>query len=304
MISIIVPIYNGSNVIVRCLKSILNQSYKDLEIVLVNDGSTDNSLEILKEYRKIDKRIILINQINKGVAAARNTGLKNCTGDYFLFVDADDWIENDMIEKMMSLLKEDTDIVFCNSDHAEKKDDVKKINCPRIEEWNAKKQQLEFMKHQRMTGMLWNKLIRRELTNGIFFNEETGYGEDAEFLWEILKKSKQMIVTDEILYHHVLDTNSISHQTFNEKKYSAIPMWEKILKEVEIDFPNLKDLAVERLMCAAVFSLYEIKKCKYSNKAKIKHLKSITRKYIRIFIKSKNISIKFKLFGLMMCVKT
>ncbi|MDC7288807.1 glycosyltransferase [Blautia schinkii] len=302
MVSVIVPVYNAANVISRCVDSIINQTYKDIEVILVNDGSTDKTYQILEKYRYRDSRVCLVSQRNKGVAAARNTGLEYCKGEYFLFVDADDWIEKDMIQKMISLVDEDTDIVFCNSDHAESPDEVIKRICSKNEVWDRKQQQLEFMKHQRMTGMLWNKLIRRDLSERIFFNEKTGYGEDAEFLWKILQKSKKMIVTDEVLYHHVLNANSISHQTFNDKKYSAIPMWKQIVEDVCIRYPDLSSLAIERLMCATVYSLYEIKKSKYNNEIQIKNMKNITRRYIGDFVKSKNISMKFKIFAVIMCI--
>ena len=298
MISILVPIYNAENCIKRCLDSILGQTYRDLEIVLINDGSKDNSLSIIQGYSKRDKRIKIINQENQGVASARNTALRNATGEAILYVDADDWIEPEMIEKMCSLMDKNIDIVFCGSDHAEEKKTVKRVSDIRYEVWSQEEQQQEFMLHQKMTGMLWNKLIRRSLTEEVYFDERVGYGEDAQFLWKILKKSKKMIVTNEILYHHVLDENSISHQTFNEKKYTAIPMWEEITQEVKRDYPKYVKLAKERLMSAAVFSCYEIKKSHYKNEEQEQHLKKIVRENLWEFVKSDNISCKMKLYAI------
>jgi glycosyltransferase involved in cell wall biosynthesis len=301
MVTIIVPIYNSEKYIKRCLDSVCAQSYTDLEIILVNDGSTDNSLNILQEYAESDNRIKVVNQENKGVAAARNTGLRNATGDFILYVDSDDWIEKNMVQRMLELM-EDADIVFCSSDHADSSEKVEKEDSQNIEIWNQKKQQSEFMKHKRMTGMLWNKLIRRTLTTGISFNEKTGYGEDAEFLWKVLKRSKKMVVTNEILYHHVLEDSSISHLTFSDKKYSAILMWESIVAEVEKEYPQLLNLAKERLMCAAVYSLYEIRCVGYANKKQIKYMRQIARKGIINFLKSSNISMKFKLYAIAVCL--
>lgn len=164
--------------------------------------------------------------------------------------------------------------------------------------WDQQRQMLEFMKHKRMTGMLWNKLIRRSITDGCWFNEKTGYGEDAEFLWKIIKKSRKMVVTNEVLYHHVLEDTSISHLSFSEKKFSAIPMWEAINEEVEKQYPELLELAQERLMCAAVFSMYEARGCGYKDKEQIAHMRRITRKYLRVFLKSKDVSKKFRLYAI------
>lgn len=301
MVSVLIPAYNAEKTINRCIESILHQTYENIEVIIVNDGSTDNTLSILYNYAKNDRRIAIYNQTNKGVSVTRNVCLKNAHGDYVLYVDADDWIEANMIQQMLELMK-DADIVFCESDHAETSEQVESVDNVKIECWDQKTQLYEFMKHKRMTGMLWNKLIRRSLTDDVWFNEKTGYGEDAEFLWKILKKSGKMVVMNEILYHHVLTDTSISHLSFSEKKYSAIPMWENINKEVEKEYPDLLGLARERLMSAAIFSLYEAKKCGYKNKIHITHMRKIAGKYIGAFLKSPNVSKKFKLYALAVCM--
>lgn len=322
MVSVIVPVYNAQQYLRRCLDSIVGQSYRDIEIVLVDDGSTDRSPMILQRYKNLDGRVRLYRQENRGVAAARNTGLARAEGDFFLFVDADDWIETNALETLVSLMDEKTDIVLCGSDQASKpeeiredpqntdgrdEDDAAAKQCShtvpgREELWDHDQQLYEFMKHQRLTGMLWNKLIRRSTTEGIQFNEKTGYGEDAEFLWKVLKRSRQMVVTDEVLYHHVMEDGSISHLSFSDRKYSAIPMWESINREVEQECPDLLPLARERLMCATVFSLYEARQCRYQNKEQIAHMRAIARKYLMSFLRSPNVSGKFKLYASAVCV--
>ena len=301
MVSILIPAYNAEKTINRCLDSILCQTFQDIELIIVNDGSTDSTLSILSNYAENDKRIIVYNQPNQGVSAARNTGLRNASGDYILYVDSDDWIEPNMIQRMVDLI-EDADIVFCGNDYSETPGQVECIGNVKIEYWNQQQQMLEFMKHKRMTGMLWNKLIRHNITEGSWFNEKTGYGEDAEFLWRILKKSQKMIVTNEILYHHVMEQSSISHLSFSDKKYSAIPMWESVNKDVAENYPVLLPLARERLMCAAVYSLYEVRHSKYNDKDVIKQMRSIVRKYIWSFLKTANVSRKFKFYAVAACL--
>ena len=104
-ISVLVPIYNAEKYIEKCLDSIVNQTYENIEIVLIEDGSTDNSLEIIKEYSKQDKRIKIISIKNNGVADARNKALENATGDYVTFVDSDDYVEKDYVETLYTNLK-------------------------------------------------------------------------------------------------------------------------------------------------------------------------------------------------------
>ena len=301
MVSVLIPAYNAEKTISRCLDSILCQTYRDIELIIVNDGSKDNTLFILSDYAKKDDRIVVCNQPNQGVASARNTGLRNANGNYILYVDADDWIEPNMIQRLMDLIG-DADIVFCGNDHSETPGQVEGVDDAKIEYWNQQQQMLEFMKHKRMTGMLWNKLIRRNITEDSWFNEKTGYGEDAEFLWKILKKSHKMVVTNEILYHHVMEQSSISHLSFSDKKYSAIPMWESVNKDVAENYPMLLPLARERLMCAAVYSLYEVRYCKYNNKEEIKHMRSIVRKHIWSFLKTASVSMKFKFYAVATCL--
>lgn len=299
MISVIVPVYNAEHFLNRCIDSILAQTYQNFELILVDDGSTDCSLKVLREYAEKDKRINVISQQNKGVSGARNTGLQIAKGEYFLYVDADDWIEENMLETLLSAGKrENADIIMCKSDHAETKTDVINTQTTEVESWNQNTQKYEFMKHKRLTGMLWNKLIRRSLSNEVWFNEKTGYGEDAEFLWKILKASQKMIVLNTILYHHVLEETSISHLSFSDKKYSAIPMWEKIVNEVLKEDPELINLAKERLMSATVFSMYEARNCKYNNRTQIKHMRKIVRKNLGVFLCSENVSMKFKLYAI------
>lgn len=299
MVSVIVPVYNAEKYLRRCIDSILSQTYKNFELIIVNDGSTDNSLRILKEYANSDSRIKLINQENKGVAGARNTGISLVKGKYFLYVDADDWISEDMIECLVSLAEpENADIVMCASDQASERRDIADKDKINIEIWNQNDQRYEFLEHKRMTGMLWNKLIKYSIAEKIQFNEKTGYGEDAEFLWKLLKNSQKMIVTNKILYHHVMEESSISHLEFSSKKYSAIPMWEGIVEDVYRDYPELSALVIERLMSAAVFSMYEARKSRYKNKDQIKHMRQIVRANLGAFLRSCNVSKKFKIYAI------
>ena len=114
LISVIVPVYNVEQYIHQCVDSILSQTYKNLEIILVDDGSPDNCPAICDEYARNDDRVKIIHQENGGISAARNSALDLCTGEYIAFVDSDDWIESNAYEEMMSeMQKKDLDVVFC-----------------------------------------------------------------------------------------------------------------------------------------------------------------------------------------------
>lgn len=115
MISIIIPVYNIEKYLSRCIESVLDQTYQNLEAIFVNDGSTDNSLKILEEYQKKDKRIKIINKENAGSGAARNDGIEQSKGEYLAFLDSDDWYEKDFLERLYKNLKENnSEIAMCN----------------------------------------------------------------------------------------------------------------------------------------------------------------------------------------------
>lgn len=301
MVSVLVPVYNAEKFLDRCVESILKQTYSDFELILANDGSTDLSLARCMVYANRDSRVKVFNHENVGVAATRSKLLDAATGNYIIYIDADDWIEENMFERMIQL-SQDRDIVFCGRDFARNRQEIEHVNSLVTEEWNQKRQMLEFMRHKHMTGCLWNKMIKREVIGDIRFNEQTGYGEDAEFLWSVLKRSESMVVTNEILYHHVLEDSSISHLSFSMKKYTAIPMWEKIVSDVRMDYPELLKLANERLVSTAVYSMYEIHQCGYKNEQQTQYMRKLIRYHIIPFICSKNISVKFKLYALAICV--
>lgn len=301
MVSVIVPVYNSEKYIEKCLRSILGQTYGELEIILINDGSTDHSKDILEKYAAQDKRIKIVNQENQGVAVARNMGLDNADGDYILYVDSDDWIESNMIARLVELSK-DVDIVYCGNDNAISSDTAKKQDTIETELWKHDKIICEFVKHRMISGMLWNKLIRRNLTIGCRFNPKTGYGEDAEFLWQVLQNTESMLVTNEILYHHVPDDRSISHLSYSAKKYSAIPMWEKINADVAANYPQYIKYAKVSLMCAAVYGMFEARQCGYKKKNHIEHMREIARKNMGCFLSADYISKKYKLYAIAVCL--
>ena len=127
-LTVIVPVYNSSKYLKKCIESILEQTYVNTEIILVNDGSTDNSIDICKEFKQIDNRIIVIDKENGGVASARNAGLEVATGSYVAFVDSDDYVEKDMYETMIEALNNNNaDIVECGFNQINIEENKKKI---------------------------------------------------------------------------------------------------------------------------------------------------------------------------------
>lgn len=298
-ISIIIPVYNAEKFLNRCLGSVLGQTYENVEVVAVNDGSGDGSLAILKACAEKDSRVRVVDQKNAGVATARNAGLSNATGEYILFVDADDWIEVDMAAALLALLEKtpNADIAVCASDYAETPAEAVHVRTPNVEVWGENRHKREFLAHQRLQGMLWNKLIRASLFEGVAFDSTVGYGEDAQIMWKILRGCRNMVVTDQVYYHHVIEPTSISNQRFSPKKYAAVKVWREIEGDIRKNQPELQTLATERLAFYAAFTLYEMYTAEYADAAAEEDFLGDVRKNFVILMKAPSISIKTKVFA-------
>ena len=211
-VSLVVAVYNLEKYIVECLESIINQTFKDVEIICVNDGSKDNSLGILEEYAKKDSRIKIITQINQGSGAARNTGLAAASGDYIQFLDGDDYFEPDMIEKLYNLAKScNADISACSS---RKVDDEGNITETRNPNSPINLLKLPFNKpfsykdfpndfFDLLGAVPWNKLYRRQmlLEYGLKFPKLTG-PDDLTFVFMAQACAEKIIVIDDELINY------------------------------------------------------------------------------------------------------
>lgn len=299
MVSIIIPVYNAEKFLDRCLGGVLRQTYQDIEVVAVNDGSKDGSEALLYRYAELDSRVRVISQENAGVATARNVGLANASGEYILFVDADDWIEPDMIEAMLELLEqtEGADIAVCAGDYAETPEDAVHILKPQVEIWDPQRQKQEFLMHQRLQGMLWNKMIPAELFRGLTFDPTVGYGEDAQIMWKVLARCRNMVLTNQVYYHHVIEPTSISNRRFSPRKYAAIRVWQEIQADTAEKYPEMTVLATERLAFYAAYTLYEMYSAGYDDEAAEVEFLSIVRMHLMALMKASTISLKTKMFA-------
>ena len=207
-ISIIIPVYNVEQYLMQCLDSVVNQTYKNLEIILVNDGSTDNSGKICDEYNLKDSRIKVVHKENGGISSARNEGLKLSTGSYVAFVDADDYLEKQYIEK---LVETDADIAVCSfykeyPFNSEKNIIINKKTLKTKDEFIY-----DILSFQKALGCAWGKLFNTKFLkeNNIFFNENLKVAEDAEFCLISVQYNPKIVYIPEILYHYNFSSVSI-----------------------------------------------------------------------------------------------
>lgn len=256
-ISIIVPIYNVELYLRRCLDSILNQTYSNLEIILVDDGSTDKSGKICDEYAKNDSRIKVIHKNNGGLSDARNEGLKIARGKYVGFVDSDDWIELDMYECLYDMLQKfDADISICGANSVDNKkrefNTGKEIQCIKgykditiFEDSQIMKAHLHF-KNEINSGV-WNKLYKREIVDGIEFPVAKLY-EDVFTMYKYLDRATRVVKTRAHKYNYFQRKDSICRQTFSIRNFDSIEGNRVRYFFVKKNYPKLEPLARKRVL--------------------------------------------------------
>ena len=208
LVTIIVPVYNTEKYVEKCLESIVNQTYQKLEVILVDDGSTDKSKEICIRYKEKDDRIKLIEQKHGGVGKARNTALENVKGKYVYFLDSDDYLENDCIEKLLAKLKEtNSDIVICgyNRVYNEK---IEKFIVQKNETLNNLELLKRILEVQGGFGYCCGKLWKIETIKDIKFNTDLKIAEDALFCMETCKNMEKIYIMNEALYNYKFNENS------------------------------------------------------------------------------------------------
>lgn len=212
MVSVIIPVYNAEKTLEKCINSILHQTYVNIEIILVNDGSTDNSLNICCKMRDCDSRIRIINKKNAGVSSARNIGIESATGEYCCFVDSDDWIEKDHVESLMANIAG----VDCVISGYIKEAGTQRSECQlmplKINLYDIKEQAVGAMFWNGFIHPCWNKLFRREIlvNNKILFETEIHISEDSLFCLKYLSYCRSMRLISEMTYHYKIDKGSYS----------------------------------------------------------------------------------------------
>lgn len=235
LISIIVPVYKVEKYIGKCLESIICQTYRYIEIIVVIDGSPDNSLSICNQYASMDSRIKIINKENGGLASARNAGIEVSKGSFISCVDSDDWIDKDMIESLYNdILKYDADMSVCNF-YLERGSNskIKKTRGPNIELLDKEYAIKYALLPEKYYGFSWNKMYKRSLIGEQRFNEKILKGEDSPFTCQYILKTKKVVYNKIPKYHYRIDTMSITRCAFNTKKLTVLDSYFSIITLLE-----------------------------------------------------------------------
>lgn len=221
LISIIIPVYNASKYIERCLKSIIEQTYKIIEIIVVDDGSTDNSIDIAKEFLKFDNRIRIIQKKNSGVSDSRNLGIDNAQGEWICFVDSDDYIEKDYVETLYNYaIKNDVYIVYsgirvingtevtlktnnCGTKILEN-DSIKDVMRSLIDNSTLEDSNIDLQ----VLGYPFTKLLKKSIVKDIRFERDISIREDALFNMDVLDNAHKILFVEYAGYNYIIHSNS------------------------------------------------------------------------------------------------
>lgn len=295
-ISVVVPVYNTSKYLSRCLRSILSQSFEEIEIIIINDGSTDNSLEIIKEYSYLDNRIIIINKKNGGLSSARNEGIKIARGEYVVNIDSDDWIEQDYFKDMYNIAKEkNADIVvsdfyvdFSNNNIDYKKD----LNLENNSIISGQIYIEKFLNNE-IFPAVWNKMFRLDLykNNNILHPVEISLGEDLVATLKLAHYAKTIAKNNKAYVHYMQNDDSITKSSPTKKIYELISAF-KILNlffDKKINFDRKK---IENYGCWLYNINYNIDE-KYYKEAIVEYIKLCQK--IKIG-KSNNLGFKLNIY--------
>lgn len=289
-LSIIVPVHNCEKYIEKCINSILNQTFKDFELILVNDGSSDNSGKVCDYFKEADSRIKVIHQKNMGVSVARNVGLDISNGKYIGFIDGDDYIEKDMYEFLYSNIKKyEAEVAICGIENIFIKNDGSEKLIHQTSDFsgvkilNGEEAFSESLKSKIFSVNPVNKLFDKKLFEGERF-PEWKISEDAFIIPSILLKAKKVVCKADIKYYYVRHENSITTSSFFEKDWNVTEAYLNHLNTVKKHYPKLIKEAEFRHIWSYIYVLDKmiVSKNKVSKSDYDKALKFIRKNIFKI----------------------
>ena len=301
LISVLVPMYNTEKTISRCIKSILRQTYTNLEIVLLDDGSQDNTYNIANKFAKQDSRIKLLHKVNeKNISKTRNYLLNNYSGDYVVWVDSDDVLHKKYVEKLYTTItSKNADLGICGFNLMFANLLLCRPLFAKTKVFENEKIYSNVILNHRVGFMLWNKIFKHEIIKDIRFDESVGFGEDFAFVYKYLKQTEKVAYNNDKLYKYIVRPGSETTKKFSAKKMTFVSLLENLVKEENDEF--IKNTIYSWLAFTGVSMLFLAKKSKYDNIEDLQKLYDTTHTYKNYFKKNKDVKFIHKLimfFGL------
>lgn len=308
MISIIVPVYNVEKYIVKCLESIVNQDYKNFELLIVNDGAKDDSIKLADDYLK-DKDINyqIINKENGGLASARNAGIRKAKGDAIAFVDSDDCLSKDFLGNLYNALK-NNDFSFCNFTFVKEQKEPIDNNDLTIK-FNKEELLNTFLK-RKINFVVPSMMFRKDylINNNLFFNEEIKFSEDQPFIWNVILHSNKSIYLYKKMYGYCIRENSIMTSSSKDKVIKSYNEYKNYINQLFNNFEqykNIKELIIPRWQLGTLYTSARMLKYEdykdvydlFDGKTLLKRLSRINEKktYVLALVSSMSCKLLYKL---------
>lgn len=309
LVSVIVPIYNAESYMTACIESIRNQTYTNIEIILVDDGSSDGGPSICDTYKEMDARIQVIHKNNGGVSSARNIGLKIAKGKYISFVDADDTISRQMIEKLVQTIEENqVDLAVCGFSMVNEAGEILQETAIRNLLLSGEEALCHTFEDYDFQMAVWNKLYIRSIIeeNQIRFHEQITHGEDGLWLCTYLTKCNKVYWTGESYYKYLQVENSAmnkmqSSKQFDYRQLSVLESLELTLVEINGKEKKVLDAFWAHYVGISVGLMIYALKFAPEDKRLIQKLKKNIKNYLQNFLKNSKYSKKDKLTAILVC---
>lgn len=305
MISIIIPVFNVENEIYNCFESVAKQSYKDVEIIFIDDGSEDSSGRICDLFAKKDSRVRVIHQRNKGLSAARNKGLELARGEYVGFVDSDDVINKFMYEILYNnIVSENCDVSICALEKIKNDIDSERISMRENEEvviMNASEVMYKVVVDEEIKSYAVNKLYKKKLFDKIRFPEGKIF-EDKFTFYKIINISKKIAISSYVGYYYILRENSLNGAKFNSNKYDIIEASLEIISFCSKEYPKLVPVAKMATVKSAFYLLNHYIRSGANQVFLEKKVVQIIKKYKREYLRSTEPTLKQKIAMLLLLI--
>lgn len=302
LITVVVPVYNMGHLLPKSIDCLLSQTYENYEILIINDGSTDNSGAVCDEIAKQDKRIRVIHKENGGISSARNCGIENANGEHIIFPDPDDFVENNYLKLFIDLKTEyQTDLEICG--HFVD-DDNKSV----VHNKNGKKTLIDketainiLMRPDAFCGFSWNKLYQVDIIkkNGLRFDEELGMAQDLHFTFRYLLYCDKVVYDPTPTYHYYQHIGGVTNakSPLSKRKLSGLKTYEKIAELAGDTYSKAKNSALSTVFNMSMHFIYIYYQSKMQDKELLKKLKCNLQTYKKYFFSDERYSTSHKILG-------
>ena len=279
LISVIVPVYNVRSYLEKCFESIAGQNYRNLEIILVDDGSTDGSGDLCEELAGRDSRVRVIHKKNGGLGSARNAGIDAARGEILSFVDSDDWIEPGMYDTLTEIMhRENAQIIACGIKKVSETGEVSyyQDNLEERRVYTREEALIELPKNERLSNSMCNKLFRRETIQGLHINEQIFY-EDNPFTPQCFARAEKIAYTAEPFYCYFERTGSISRKGFSVREFDRVTADRMRLDFYREHFPQCESAAAIAYIGSGLKVYYQSRDCQEAREQRVELREELKR---------------------------